>query len=139
MDFANKVKDLEFQLRREKLESKTRSKETLCQILETQEGLEELLQTALKQNWPEEIKKFISERFTLTSKKLLQIVRRAGALQFNSLGQPVNEEYHEVVETVACKDVPPGQVTKVIREGYLYEGDLLRMAKVVITPPEVKK
>lgn len=131
-ELSEKIKDLEFLLRREKIECKTKIKEILYQILEAQEGLERLLQIARRQNWPEEPQKFVEERFPLVNKKLLQILERAGAVQFNSLGQPVNEEYHEVVHKVATHDVPSGHVVKVEREGYIYEGDVLRMARVVI-------
>lgn len=132
MDLANQIKDLEFLLRREKLESKTKIKEILYQILELQEGVDRLLEIAKGQDWPDVAKEFTQERFGLMSKKCLQIVQRAGAVQVNSLGQPINEEYHEVIDKVVSRDAPLGQIVKVEREGYMYEGDVLRMAKVII-------
>ncbi len=132
MDLANQVKDLEFQLRRTQKENKTQIKEILHQILEVKEGLEKLLAISLREEWPAEAKKFVDERFSLVNKKLLQLVQRNGAMLINSSGQPANQEYHEVVGKVARQDVPSGQIVEVEREGYMYEGDVLRLARVVI-------
>lgn len=138
MDLENKVKDLEFQLRRGQKENKTQIKEILHQILEVQEGLEKLLALANSQEWPAEAKKFVSERFALVNKRLLQVVQRSGAMLINSLGQPANPEYHEVIGKVAKHEVPAGQIVEVEREGYMYEGDVLRLARVIIATPDGK-
>lgn len=127
-----KVKDLEFLLRKSQVESRTKIKDILYQILEVYDGFERLLNIALKENWPEEVHTFILERFTLTGKKLLQVLQRSGGCQINSLEQPFNCEYHEMIEEVFNPDVPVGQIIKVHQEGFVFGSEVLRMAKVTV-------
>lgn len=129
----DKVKDLEFLLNREKMERKNDSKQILHQVLETQEGLERLIQISKEQDLGEEARSFIQERFSLVSEKLLQILFRSGAVKINSMGQVWNGEYHEVVEEISSvENALNGQIVRVDQDGYIYQGDVLRMAKVAI-------
>ena len=127
------IKDLEFLLKREKIENKTKIKDILCQILDIYDNFERLIRIALNQNWPDDAKKFVSERFSLIGKKMIQEIERAGAIQINSLGEKYNEEYHEVITFKYMPDLPEGQIIEVQNEGFLFEGDIIRMAKVVVS------
>ena len=126
-----KIKDLEFLLRREKMESRKKVKEVLYHILEIYDAQQQLLDIAAQQSWEDVVKKFVT-RFSVVSKIMLQSLQRSGAVQINSLGHPFNYEYHEVVEEKYQADVPAGEIIEVRQEGFLYKGEVLRMAKVVI-------
>lgn len=126
-----KIKDLEFLLRREKIENKTRIKEILYQILEIHDSLKKMMEIAIKQPWPQEAQAFVEERFGIVLKKILQTLQRYGARQINSLGQIANLEYHEIVQEICQENTSDGQIVQVEQEGFIYEGEVIRMAKVV--------
>lgn len=131
-NLKNKIQDLEFILQREKMENRKKIKEVLYQILDVYDGCERLLDASEKQEISDPLKKTVNDRFSLTAKRLIQVLLRAGAVQINSLNQPVNREYHEILEEVYNPDVPEGNITEVLREGFIFEGETLRTAQVVI-------
>lgn len=91
-----------------------------------------MIDIAQKQSWQEEATIFVQERFSLVLKKILQTLQRCGARQINSLGQMANLEYHEIIQEVYKEEIPDGQIIDVQEEGFLYEGEVIRMAKVVV-------
>ena len=128
-----KIKDLEFLLRREKIENKTRIKEILYQVLEIHDALKKMIEIALKQPWPQEARTFVDERFSLILKRILQTLQRYGARQINSLGQIANLEYHEIIQETYQENTSESQIIQVEEEGFVYEGEVIRMAKVVVS------
>ena len=128
-ELEKKIKDLQFLLRREKVENKSKLKEILFQLLELHTNFEKLLKNSHR--YGEEIEQSIAERFALTGKKLMQIVQRAGAIKINSLGESYNPEYHEIVKESYRIDLSEERIVEVEEEGYLFEGEVLRPAKVI--------
>ena len=118
-------------LRREKVENRRKIKEILYQVLDVYDGFQKLFQIAVEQDWPDAAKEFLQTRFGLSGKRLIQVLARAGAMQINSLGQPFNHEYHEIIKEVYNPDVPEGNIVDVVQEGYIFEGETLRTAKVI--------
>jgi molecular chaperone GrpE len=70
-----------------------------------------------------------------TLRQLLDILRRAGVTPLDvEPGAPFDPRFHEAVETHEG-NVPETIVTAVSQPGYLYEGQVLRPARVVVTWP----
>ncbi len=60
-------------------------------------------------------------------------LERAGVEPFSSLGAPYQTELHEIVDEVpATESAPPGTVVEDRRRGYLFKGEVLRAAQVVV-------
>lgn len=64
--------------------------------------------------------------------KLLQSLQKYGLQQIEALGEPVDLDYHEVVEYRPTEDYPHNTVIGVRQKGYLLKGKVLRDAKVVV-------
>jgi molecular chaperone GrpE len=70
-----------------------------------------------------------------TLRQLLDALRREGVAQMDvEPGAPFDPRSHEAVETHEG-DVPEMTVAAVSQPGYLFEGQLLRPARVVVTRP----
>jgi molecular chaperone GrpE len=70
-----------------------------------------------------------------TLRQLLDALRREGVAQMDvEPGAPFDPRTHEAVETHEG-DVPEMTVAAVSQPGYLFEGQLLRPARVVVTRP----
>lgn len=69
-------------------------------------------------------------------KRLLRILTQEGVQAIESVGQPIDLDYHEVVEVEHNDEVSPGTVVKEEQKGYLLEDRVLRDAKVVVTRPK---
>ena len=50
------------------------------------------------------------------------------------LGEEFNPEIHEAVGTIANPALPPGTVVDVEQKGYMVGDELLRPARVLVTP-----
>jgi len=69
-------------------------------------------------------------------KRLLKILSQEGVQPIESVGQPIDLDYHEVVDVEHNDEVSPGTVVKEEQKGYLLEDRVLRDAKVVVTRPK---
>lgn len=64
-------------------------------------------------------------------KQLLEILKKQGLAEIKSIGQNFNPEFHEAVETVKPeKGEEGGMVVEEIQKGYLFNGRVIRTAKV---------
>jgi molecular chaperone GrpE len=70
-----------------------------------------------------------------TLRQLLDILRQAGVTPLDAEpGAPFDPRFHEAVETHEG-NVPEATVMAVSQPGYLFEGQVLRPARVVVTRP----
>jgi molecular chaperone GrpE len=70
-----------------------------------------------------------------TLRQLLDVLRREGVTSIEvQPGAPFDPRSHEAVETHEG-DVPEPTVAAVIQPGYMFEGQVLRPARVVVTRP----
>ena len=66
-------------------------------------------------------------------RKLMQLLQKEGVRPIEAVGQPFDPALHEVVSTVpADGDHPTGTIVEEVRRGYVWNGDLLRSAQVVV-------
>lgn len=73
--------------------------------------------------------------FELAFKELMELLVSEGLEEVRAEGQPFDPQLHEAVETHEDPDVDSEIVTKVLRRGYSYKGQLLRAPYVVVARP----
>ena len=65
-------------------------------------------------------------------RQIHQLLEQRGVLTFESVGQPFDPSLHEAVDTELSHKFPDSTVSREIEKGYLWEGKVLRAAKVVV-------
>ncbi|MBC7237396.1 MAG: nucleotide exchange factor GrpE [Chloroflexi bacterium] len=78
----------------------------------------------------------------LIERKLTALLQAFGARPIEALGQPFDPKYHEALVQEPSDEYAEGRVSKVIREGYLLEDQVLRPALVQVSSgprPEEKE
>lgn len=63
---------------------------------------------------------------------LLGVLGRAGLSEIEAAGRPFDPRFHEAMGETATEEVPEGHVAHVIQKGYLFGGELLRPARVIV-------
>lgn len=106
-----------------------RTESLLSELLEVKDHLE----MALEHTVAVEEVKALHEGVVLTLKQLQQFLEKFGVIEFESLEKPFDPAFHESVGQEATHQVPPNTVVKIFRKGYLFQGRLLRAARVVIS------
>jgi molecular chaperone GrpE len=71
-------------------------------------------------------------------RQIHQLLEQRGVLTFESVGQPFNPSLHEAVDTELSHKLPDSTVSREIEKGYLWEGKVLRAAKVVVAKALVR-
>ena len=64
--------------------------------------------------------------------QMLTILGRHGLERLDAQGQPFNPKFHEALDAVAVADQPEQTITRVYKDGYLFEGRMLRPALVQV-------
>lgn len=64
---------------------------------------------------------------------LLKVLADHGATPIDSLGEPLDTNFHEAVATLPSPEVPEGHVMNEVKRGWLLNGKLLRVAQVVVS------
>ena len=64
---------------------------------------------------------------------LLKMLADHGATPIDSLGEPLDTNFHEAVATLPSPEVPEGHVMNEVKRGWLLNGKLLRVAQVVVS------
>ena len=65
-------------------------------------------------------------------RQIHQLLEQRGVMTFDSVGQPFDPSMHEAVDTEPSHKYPEATVSHEIEKGYLWEGKVLRAAKVVV-------
>ena len=65
--------------------------------------------------------------------KLVKMLADHGATPIDSLGEPLDTNFHEAIATLPSPDVPEGHVMNEVTRGWLLNGKVLRAAKVVVS------
>ena len=68
---------------------------------------------------------------------LLKVLADHGATPIDSLGEPLNTDFHEAIATLPSPEVPEGHVMNEVKRGWLLNGKLLRAAQVVVSAGQV--
>lgn len=67
--------------------------------------------------------------------QVVSLLQEFGIEKIDAFGE-FNPLYHEALETVKDRDLNVNQIVKVLQNGYLYKGKVIRPAKVVVAIPE---
>ena len=65
--------------------------------------------------------------------KLVKMLEEHGATPIDSLGEPLDTNFHEAIATLPSPDVPEGHVMTEVKRGWLLNGKVLRAAQVVVS------
>ena len=69
---------------------------------------------------------------TLTLKQMDQFLEKCGVRELTSLGEKFDPAFHEAIQEEESQACQPGSVAREYQKGYLYQGRLLRAARVAI-------
>lgn len=76
--------------------------------------------------------KSLRDGVTLTLRQLGQFLEKFGVTELSTLGEKFDPAFHEAVHEEEGGDFQPGSVVKEYQRGYLYQGRLLRAARVAV-------
>ncbi|MCD6386582.1 nucleotide exchange factor GrpE [Candidatus Sumerlaeota bacterium] len=68
--------------------------------------------------------------------RITNILEKHGLTAVESVGKPVDLNYHEVVEYIPSKESPDNTVIAERQKGYIFRGKVIRDAKVVVSYKE---
>ena len=105
-------------------------------LLPVADNLERALDVADRSN---EALKPLTEGIELTSKTLLDALKRFQVEPIDPLGAPFDPGFHEAVAMVDNSAAEPNTVLQVMQKGYTLNGRLLRAAMVVVAKGAAKK
>lgn len=105
-----------------------------------QEGRRELLLSLLEvmddfdraEEHLEEASGGVAVGLRLIRQRLSNLLESCGVTPFKSVGERFDPEMHEGMSLVDCEDVEPGTVYEEYLRGYLWNGRLLRPARVTV-------
>ena len=64
---------------------------------------------------------------------LVKMLADHGAVPVDSLGEPLDTNFHEAIATLPSPEVPEGHVMAEVKRGWLLNGKVLRAAQVVVS------
>ena len=64
---------------------------------------------------------------------LVKMLADHGATPIDSVGEPLDTNFHDAIATLPSPDVPEGRVMNEVTRGWLLNGKVLRAAKVVVS------
>ena len=64
---------------------------------------------------------------------LVKMLADHGAVPVDSLGEPLDTNFHEAIATLPSPEVPEGHVMTEVKRGWLLNGKVLRVAQVVVS------
>lgn len=68
--------------------------------------------------------------------QLMRLLEKHGAVPYDSIGQPVDPQLHEVLSVVPAAGQAAGTVTNEVRKGYKLGEEVLRPAQVLVARDE---
>ena len=77
----------------------------------------------------------LAQGVALVRGQLLDALKKHGITPIEALGKPFDPNYHQALTQVPAPGRPPNTVVEVAEPGYLIHDRVLRVAKVVISPP----
>ncbi|HUO41771.1 MAG TPA: nucleotide exchange factor GrpE [Methylomirabilota bacterium] len=69
-------------------------------------------------------------------RQLVGVLKEVGVEEITAVGQPLDPERHEVVNSIERNDAPENTVVEEVRKGYQLNGKVLRTALVVVAKPK---
>jgi molecular chaperone GrpE len=62
-----------------------------------------------------------------------ELLKKAGIVEHNPLGEDFDSEKHEAVMHMACPDVPEHKISQVLQKGYSLNNKMIKYAKVAVS------
>jgi len=78
----------------------------------------------------------IAEGVSLSLKLFVDTLTKSGVEQIDPLGEPFDPQVHEAMTMVPNPDAEPNSVMDVMQKGYVFNGRLVRAAKVIVVKGE---
>ena len=104
-------------------------------MLTVLDGFDRLTQFAMKQPPSEEVQNWLKSIASMQS-RMTKSLESFGLRSMDPIGKPVNLNKHEVVEIVRTDSMPDETVVEVRQKGYVFNGRVLRDARVVVAKNE---
>ena len=103
----------------------------LCEVLEIADSLERILKQAEKLP-PSPGTEKLEGHIRTVYNQLSHILQQRDVVPFESLGKQADPALTEIIDSVVREDCLDEEVVEEVEKGYLYQGNLLRRAKVII-------
>jgi molecular chaperone GrpE len=108
-------------------EAKAVIRELLLELISVQDSFDRAFQSEALKAEPQ-----VYQGMRSIQRQIHQLLEHRGVLTFDSVGQPFNPSLHEAVEAEPSQKYPDTTVSREIEKGYLWDGKVLRAAKVVV-------
>lgn len=108
-------------------EAKALIRELLLDLVAVQDSFDRAFQSEALKAEPQ-----VYQGMRSIQRQIHQLLEQRGVLTFDSVGQPFDPSLHEAVDTEPSHKYPEATVSREIEKGYLWEGKVLRAAKVVV-------
>ena len=69
----------------------------------------------------------------LTKQELTHVFQKFGITKMQTLGQPFDPNFHQVVQQISDSSKPAGTIVEELQTGYMINGRILREAMVVVS------
>lgn len=73
-----------------------------------------------------------SDAVALLFRELRKVLSRCGLETTAALGEPFDPEFHELVDRDAESELDEDSIAEVVKQGYRFRGEVVRIAKVVV-------
>jgi molecular chaperone GrpE len=108
-------------------DAKALIRELLLDLLAVQDSFDRAFQSEALKAEPQ-----VYQGMRSIQRQIHQLLEQRGVLTFESVGQPFDPSMHEAVDTEPSRKHPDATVSREVEKGYLWEGKVLRAAKVVV-------
>ena len=72
----------------------------------------------------------VSQGLAALQRKLVGLLAGRGVRRLDSIGEPFDPRFHEAIGTVDSGSVPSGSIAEVLQDGYVWNQEVLRPARV---------
>jgi molecular chaperone GrpE len=104
-------------------------------VLSVLDGFDRLNQMAMEFPPSEETRNWLKS-VSATASRLVGVCENFGLKTMDPVGRPVDLDRHEVVEVLYNDSIPDETVVEVRQKGYIFNGKVLRDARVVVAKNE---
>ena len=126
-DPAAALNALDLAMQSQQMESEVRS--LMRELLPLLDGVEKLCRGL--DELPQQVLVRRADALAALAELADRIVEDIGLERDGSVGQPVDRDRHEVVDSIVADGAAVGEVVEIVESGWSYQGTLLRRAKVV--------
>ena len=108
-------------------EAKVLLRELLLGLIAVQDSFDRAFQSEALKAEPQ-----VYQGMRSIQRQIHQLLEQRGVMSFDSVGRKFDPAFHQAVDTEPSRKYPEATVTREVEKGYLWEGKVLRAAKVVV-------